>query len=318
MQAPSDNQRAEEWAEEFLISHGYAVQASFQTVRERPWSRVSRIGTSKGLVYLKQMIPAFAAEANLIQVVPKQFAGYVPKIIISNAGLDAFVMEDAGISLRERLNEKFQMEIPLYALKICGEIQRGMTGCADQLLAVGVPDWRLSKLTGLYISLIDQEEILIADGLSRAEVDSLHALQPRFTNLCDKLSAYGIPETIEHGDFHDNNILVKDDRVILSDWGDAALSHPFFSLATFLKRGLRDYSITPQDPRYGELKYAYLQGWMEFGPVDRLEEAFSLARRLNPVLFAISFSRIVQCTGVAGNSQYFGYLAQALRSFLQS
>ncbi len=44
----------------------------------------------------------------------------------------------------------------------------------------------------------------------------------------------GIPETIQHDDFHDAQVFVRDGRYLLLDWGDACVSHPFFTLAVTL------------------------------------------------------------------------------------
>ena len=53
--------------------------------------------------------------------------------------------------------------------------------------------------------------------------------------LCDELAGYGIPETIQHDDFHDGQVYVRDDRYSLLDWGDACVSHPFFTLSVTLE-----------------------------------------------------------------------------------
>ena len=45
---------------------------------------------------------------------------------------------------------------------------------------------------------------------------------------------FGIPETIQHDDLHDGQVFVQDGRYLLLDWGDACVSHPFFTLAVTL------------------------------------------------------------------------------------
>ncbi len=42
------------------------------------------------------------------------------------------------------------------------------------------------------------------------------------------------PETIQHDDLHDAQVFVRDGRYRFLDWGDACVSHPFFSLAVTL------------------------------------------------------------------------------------
>jgi aminoglycoside phosphotransferase (APT) family kinase protein len=53
--------------------------------------------------------------------------------------------------------------------------------------------------------------------------------------LCDALAAHGLPETIQHDDLHDGQVYVRDGRYLLLDWGDACISHPFFTLSVTLE-----------------------------------------------------------------------------------
>jgi hypothetical protein len=53
--------------------------------------------------------------------------------------------------------------------------------------------------------------------------------------MCDELAGYGLPETIQHDDFHDGQVFVRDGRYLLLDWGDACVSHPFFTLSVTLE-----------------------------------------------------------------------------------
>lgn len=53
--------------------------------------------------------------------------------------------------------------------------------------------------------------------------------------LCDALGAYGIAETIQHDDLHDGQVFRGDGRHLLMDWGDACISHPFFTLSVTLE-----------------------------------------------------------------------------------
>ena len=57
----------------------------------------------------------------------------------------------------------------------------------------------------------------------------------RVEEMCDELAGYGLPETIQHDDFHDGQVFVRDGRYLLLDWGDACVSHPFFTLSVTLE-----------------------------------------------------------------------------------
>src|SRR5437588_12239559 len=66
-------------------------------------------------------------------------------------------------------------------------------------------------------------------GLEPDEVARLRALAPRYRELCEELEAYGLPASIQHDDLHDGNVLVRDGRVAILDWGDPSLGHPLWS-----------------------------------------------------------------------------------------
>ena len=98
---------------------------------------------------------------------------------------------------------------------------------------LGVPDLRLSTLPSRYEEMLDELVELPADDRRRLEANV-----PRVEELCDELAGYGLPETIQHDDFHDGQVFVRDGRYLLLDWGDACVSHPFFTLSVTLEGNL--------------------------------------------------------------------------------
>lgn len=131
------------------------------------------------------------------------------------------------------------------------------------------------------------------------------------------ISQFGIPETIEHGYFHDNNLLVNDhDELFINDWGDSVITHPFFSICSYLNSTVRTHLITEKSQLYQNLRDAYLATWRSFNSEFLMLEGFELAEKLNPVKFALSFYRVAQCPGMKGLGDYEGTIAQALTQFV--
>jgi aminoglycoside phosphotransferase (APT) family kinase protein len=95
----------------------------------------------------------------------------------------------------------------------------------DELLAAGVPDFRLAVLPDRYAALV------AADGIEQRFRDAL----PRVREMADELAAYDVTETLQHDDLHDGQVFVRDDRQLILDWGDAVVSHPFFTLSVTLE-----------------------------------------------------------------------------------
>lgn len=312
-----NNKTAIAWAEVYLANNQYILQGSFETVRIMPWSSVYRVLTSRGYIYLKLMAPPFVIEAKLLNYLAGQFSVCLPTVITIKEELACFLMVDAGMPLRYFLKDNYQIDLSFEALNSYAILQHATINQVDDLLSLGVPDWRLEKLPNLYQELISKQKFLALDGLNHSEINKLEQLQLKFSNLCDKLLGYKIPETIEHCDFHDNNILMKEDKFIFNDWGDAVISHPFFSLVSWLKSAERNHNITKGSEIYNKLRNTYLNNWLTYGTIDRLLEVYELAEKIGTIKFAASFYRITTCAGMDSLNQYKSTIAQALRSFIQ-
>jgi hypothetical protein len=307
-----------DWAQNYLTTHGYEILRSPETVRAMPWSIVTHFSTSKGSIYLKEMASLFSLEPTLIMALAEWDEGSVPMIITTNNELRCFLMEDAGTQLSKQLKSEFQKDLLIKSVTICANNQLRAVNHVKDLLSLGVPDWRLSKLPEIYLHLVNEENILQEDGLTPAEIKMLKTLHSTFSTLCTGLSQYKIPETLEHTDFNDSNILIKDGKLTIGDWGDAVISHPFFSLAAYLNSATRYYDFKETDEIYIHLQNVYLDTWLEFESKERLIETFQLAKRLRPCQVALSFIRVKLCPNLDSSFSFTGYISQALREFIEA
>ncbi len=312
------NLKVMDWAKKQIVFSDYQLIDGPIVVRDMPWSKVSRFKTSKESVYLKQMAAPFVIEPKILRFMHENFSTAVTEVIAINEQLSCFLMKDAGQVLRDIQKQKFQTQLFCNALKTHAKIQNASIPFVESFILMGVNDWRLKRLPGLYKEFVAREDLLEVAGLSKYEIEMLQKLHPQVQNLCEQLSAYNIPETIEHNDFHDNNILIQDNCITINDWGDACVSHPFFSLATALNSAKRNHDLQRTDSRYLQAQNAYLEIWLDYGTIDELREAFLIAEKLSYFQFALSFSRIESCVSVEEFSLYNGYIAEALRNFLHT
>jgi Phosphotransferase enzyme family len=125
------------------------------------------------------------------------------------------------------------------------------------------------------------------EGLSVPEVARLQACVPRLQGHCTQLAACGIPDTIEHGDLWPANFLVDQATCVLIDWEDAAIAHPFFSLAP-LRVGLSQ-SRSASPAFLDRLEHAYLAAYAELAPPERLRAALHMAAPLSFIDMAIRY-----------------------------
>jgi len=306
------------WAEDSLTSNGYEIQGQPKIVRTMLWSRVTSFETSKGRVYLKSMALPFSKEPLLLQFLADHEVKNITKVIAVSEQLSCFLMKDAGEPLRNLLKENFKADLLINALKTCASIQIKCIDYVDQLLRLGINDWRLEKLPFLYQDLVQKEDMLKADGLTSSEIEILYQSASKMHALCKQLSEYDIQETLEHGDFQDNNMLIDGDSLTLSDWGDASISHPFFSLASALNSAKRNHHFQDDDPRYISAQNAYLNQWREYGTETELLEAFKLAQIIRHFVFALNLSRVKSLPHIDNVPKLDGYLANSLRDFIKS
>jgi hypothetical protein len=231
------------------------------------------------------------------------------------------LMRDAGEPLRASIRPTQDLSPWRPVIALYADVQIGLAGRLPELLAMGVPDWRLGPLPARYVQLLkDTGSLALAldGGLTANEFRRLQELAPRFTQICADLASFGIPETLDHGDFHDGNVLLRDGRVTLFDWGDANLTHPFVSLRTFFvsienSLKLEDYAFTPEMAALLDL---YLEPWQRFASKKDLLAAFALSRCVASVVKTLAWH--IGISGLKGpiRERYAGIVPELLKEFL--
>ncbi len=312
----AENEPALLWAQNYLHQQGYSIQGPFRLIQNTSWARVHQLVTTKGFLYLKQVPELFAIEPNLLLYLRSFFPALVPEVLAHNSNLRCFLMNDRGTPLKEKLTINYQIDLSREALKSYVVIQTGLISQIDLLLTLGIPDWRLANLPHLYLKLLDESAFLMRDGLTANELQQLLSMHTKVATLCHQLAQYSIPETIEHSDFHENNILYQAQHLTIIDWGESVLSHPFFSLISFLLNMMRAHQI--KDQTYNQLRDSYLEHWQAFESRERLLQAFTLAKRLSPIKYCLSFYRLTQCPGWYPHKRHQGRITGVLRTFLES
>lgn len=269
------------WAINFLNEHGYLLHASTPvTVQSNPWSEVYRFATNKGFVFLKITPPALALEPTIINILCKEFNASVPCIIAENKELHCFLMQDAGIRLHDYFKEKFHGDVFIQAMQDYAALQIRASDRIELFLEMGVPDWRLEKLPKLYQDLyVENEWLLIDDGLNSDELLKLKELESRFIVICEKLSRYQIKETFGHADFHDKNILVNPhtNQTTLIDLGEVVITHPFFSIHNCLHMANENFSLSVS--QYKQIQLACLKPWLELEKEENLFEIMDIIQQ---------------------------------------
>jgi len=188
-----------------------------------------------------------------------------------------------------RLDASPEIEVWEDAFRTFARLQIDLASRTEQLDKLGCP-WRpLYWLADQLDALLEDTDALASpnQGLSMGEIEQLRELSPRLKEMCEQLTFYRVPFSLEHGDLFAENIAITASGFLYYDWSDASISHPFFSmLVVYSDAG----SELPRVPNAHErLRNAYLEPWQAFEPMDRLIEAFDISQVLGGVHAALGY-----------------------------
>ncbi|MFD9613087.1 aminoglycoside phosphotransferase family protein [Streptomyces sp. NPDC059083] len=283
------------WCERGLARHALE-ETGPREVRLRPWSVLIRFRIGDGerdAVWFKASAPDAAFEAALGDAL----AAWVPEHVVTPLAVDAergwSLLPDGGPLFRHVLDaggagpEAWAEALGQYA-----RMQRALTPYTDRMTGLGVPGGRTAQLPDVFDALVEGNATLDPD-VRR----DLREQRPRLLDWCGELDAYGIPDSLDHCDLHDAQLLAPAaGRFTFFDWGDANVAHPFASLLV-PAQAVRERHGPEHAHR---LREAYLEPWSDLGPLPELRRAAELATRLAALGRAVSWFRLFPGTPTTG------------------
>ena len=272
---------AHTWIAERLAEQGCSVVGPVEQPHVTDWSTVMRVPTDAGVVWFKANDETMRHEAAVTALVAPLSAGRVPTPLASDPSTGWLLLADAGPRLRDVIPEERSLERWYDVLEAYARIQVACEDQVDALLAAGLPDRRLPTLPAAYDDLLAQLD----------DVDPRLPDTAAIADLCDRLAAFGIRETLQHDDLHDGQVFLGAGVHQVLDWGDACVSHPFFTLAVTLE-GVIAWGVDDEEGSEDLEPHlaAYLRPYAERYPLTdaELREAARLAMRLGWVCRAIN------------------------------
>ena len=216
------------WVDDRLGSLGRPRVGDVEQPHVRSWATVLRVPTEDGPVWFKANTPALVHEVSVVERVSARVPERVPALLASDRELGWMLMADAGERLREVIPREQSLARWHDVLAGAADVARALEPDVDGLVADGVPDLRLAGLVDGYTALVGQLDL---DARFRDRVGWVR-------DLVAELASYGVTETLQHDDLHDGQVFVKDGRNLILDWGDAVVSHPFFTFSVTLEGGV--------------------------------------------------------------------------------
>ncbi len=267
-------EKAEKWVTDFVKAQNWQITAPIEQRKSDVISAQLKVSTSAGNLYLKAVPPYFKDEPVFGQLLEKLLPGEVPQILEVEASKGWILMTDFK---GQAVAEFSDFSVWEAAVREYANLQITCIPYVEELLQAGARDRRLKILGGQIEKVLGRDDLWLVGetrGLSQEELDQLHAAIPHLQALCLELAAFGLPETIDSGDFHAHNVAVTAKGFVFYDWSDLSVTHPFLSLNPFRESG----EDAKAGPDYWEkLTRAYLEPWQKFLPQAELERALQLA-----------------------------------------
>ncbi|MBA2630322.1 MAG: aminoglycoside phosphotransferase family protein [Thermoleophilaceae bacterium] len=276
---PGWSARAAAWMEDRLRDAGHPVTSPPRLVYSWGISVILCAPTAAGKHYLKCSAPIFAAEAILTSALAGITPELVTRVVAAEKAEGWLLMADHG----DRVLGEQPARTWAGGLDALATIQRAWRGRTAELVAAGAPVRSVAALGDLLPGLADSEPLRSELG---ADLEVWNAAMPRFVAACGRLAELGPAPTLVHGDFHPWNVAVTDDRPLVFDWSDTAISHPFVDLAVYLTR-TDDVAVRR------DLRDAYLARWRDGIPAGELAEAAEVALLVGTLYQVECYARLL-------------------------
>jgi hypothetical protein len=259
-------------------------------------------------------MPALAHEAAVVETLARCRPDLLPKLLATDLERGWMLQGDGGTRLREVLGDSRDLSVWEEILPLYAELQMDAAADRDRFLAVGSPDRRLEVLPGQFEDLLGESERL--ESLTSDELRRLHSLVPRVAADCRELAAYGLPETIQHDDLHDGQVFVREGRYVFFDWGDACVSHPFYTLVVTLAVLAYRLELDLGAPELDRFRDAYLESWTRYRPRNELLDAYPVAYRLGVLCRGLTWALIVSSVPPSARGEEADAVPERMRMLL--
>ena len=302
---------AYEWTRKQLSEAGHQVVDPIEQVRTWGISVVLRARTNGGNFYFKQAakLPLFANEPGLTETLAKRFPKSIPSPVAIDNERGWMLTADFG----DIVKDDQIMVASVHMVRQYAEMQRASADMINDLFKAGCIDRRLNLLQAQIDPLV--QDAVLQNVIAPEGIERLSAITPRLKDMCAELDGFNVPPALLHGDLYRGNIALKDDKFVFFDWTDASVSHPFLDMIVLL----RSSDLVPFFPgTQPPVLDAYLSYWTDFEPMERLVQAWELAKPLGKLYQVISYQNIAANIESEAHAEIIGGISFWLQRLLSS
>ncbi len=264
----------------------------YEMIVETPYSNVIKIVTDQQIYYLKQTPKSLYLEAEILSL----FSDTVPtpKLVAKNDEYCSFLIEECGNkTLRQHLFEKGNnYNLMETALNNYFNIQISTIDHTDEYSKLGVSDWRLNKFCDLYTNLLNDDYFMNIWQISDKQRATYLNYSDDIRGLCEKLLICKLPDTLNHCDFHNNNI-VKNEKgeLFIIDWGEVCITNPLLSIEPYMRSLRKHHDIEHSTKKYRNIQKSYYERWS-----INYDRAIKIADPLSAIYFIFCMKNIMELT----------------------
>jgi aminoglycoside phosphotransferase (APT) family kinase protein len=255
--------RASAWMVERMAAAGLTAVGAPRQHQLWGLSVLLRAPSAEGDVFLKCSADVLRREAAVTQALSRLMPGVTPEVIAIDERQGWMLMRDLGArELGEQAQSLWSQGVVAHAA-----IQQSMCSRTRELARLGLPVRSLADLAASVEEMRQDPELL--ERMPAELRKRWLATSPTLVKSCLRLDAIGPGPSLVHGDFHPWNVVHGPRTTRIFDWSDAAVSHPFLDLATYVFR-------TADISARHSLVDAYVAAWSTGEPKESLREAAAL------------------------------------------
>jgi hypothetical protein len=271
---PGGPDRELAWAAQALRDADLGEVIARQQIRTWNLSSIWRLETDSGFFWLKSVPSFFAHELAALAL----FANEPVPDLVESTGQTMLMKSVPGEDCYDAdLNQM------LYMIDVLVDLQWRWKDRQDELLAIGLPDARLTKLVEpirrvveMYLPELEEEQRVTL-------TDFVATLDERIS----KIEQCGIPETLVHGDYHPGNWRGSDLDLTILDWGDCCVGHPLTDIPALYER------VADEADR-ARIVSGWSEAWQAKLPDAKIETAIKLITPIANARMAVVFVHFLE------------------------
>jgi len=214
------------WSAAVLSEQALHLEGPPRQMKSWNLSSLWRLPITGGQAWLKVVPPFLANEGSLLTRLAEVAGHAVPRLL----GRDEARSLMADVPGEDLFEASGSMLLRMVTLLV--DLQRAWLGRVEELVELGLPDWRAPTLTEAIARVVERTAPELGVGERRALGGFVEGLDARF----EAIAECALPDTLVHGDFHPGNLRSDGTSLVLLDWGDSGVGHPLLDRAAFLDR----------------------------------------------------------------------------------